>query len=58
MFNYVLEFKLKIIPNEVLTFNKDSSNGYNELMASLTFTNDYKDPIAFKVTAILTFLIN
>lgn len=46
---YVLEFKLKIIPNDVLIFNKDSSNGYNELVASLTFINDYKDPIAFKV---------
>lgn len=49
-FCYVLEFKLKIIPSEVLIFNKDNSNGYNELMASLSFVNDYKDPIAFKVT--------
>lgn len=55
IFYRVLEFKLKIIPNEVLTFIKDNSNGYNELMATLTFINDCKDPIAFKVTTIITF---
>lgn len=51
-----LEFKLKICPSDVLIFNKDNSNGYNELMASLSFINDYKDPIAFKVTKILKIL--
>lgn len=43
------DLKLKINPSEVLTFNKDNSNGYNELMASVTFINDFKDPIAFKI---------
>lgn len=56
-FCYILEFKLKIMPSEVLIFNKDNSNGYNELMASLTFVNDYKDAIAFKVTKSLNILI-
>lgn len=56
LIDYVLEFKLKIIPCEVLIFNKDNSNGYNELMASLTFINDYKDSIAFKVNIVLKLL--
>lgn len=45
----VLEFKLRINPCEILIFNKETSNGYNEFIANLTFINDYKDHIAFKV---------
>lgn len=45
---------MKIIPGEVLIFNKDNNNGHNELIASVTFINDYKDPIAFKVSKINT----
>lgn len=49
MFYYISEYKLKITPSEILTFNIDNINGYNEFIATLTFINDYKDPIAFKV---------
>lgn len=58
MFYFVSDSKLKIIPSEVLTFSNDNGNFYSELMASLTFINDYKDPIAFKVTKHNTNIIN